>query len=201
MFCSIALPASCGPRRGKGKASEAKDRSRGSIGFGRERKELWSCSQGCGACCKLDKGPPFATPEEILDDPDHVKVGRVTGTLKRTGNLQGAAFLQITSLQIEGDSLVLVSSLQQAINKSAMGCNVDLEANNGHFTFHTRLDNPLLQEEQYWSEQSCATKFTRMFYHLNEPFSESSRTAILISDDSDSSAGHPQSGRRLPIQM
>ncbi|KAJ8646480.1 hypothetical protein MRB53_008228 [Persea americana] len=128
MFCSIALPASCGPRRGKGKASEAKDRSRGSIGFGRERKELWSCSQGCGACCKLDKGPAFATPEEILDYPDHVK-------------------------------------------------------------------------EQYWSEQSCATKFTRMFYHLNEPFSESSRTAILISDDSDSSAGHPQSGRRLPIQM
>ncbi|RWR74855.1 Retinoic acid-induced 3 [Cinnamomum micranthum f. kanehirae] len=76
MSCSIALPANCGPRRGKGKASEAKDSSRGSAGFGRERKELWSCSQGCGACCKLDKGPAFATPEEIFDDPDHVKLYR-----------------------------------------------------------------------------------------------------------------------------
>lgn len=44
-------------------------------GFGKKKKEpLWQCIQNCGACCKLDKGPTFPSPEEIFDDPTDVKV-------------------------------------------------------------------------------------------------------------------------------
>ncbi|KAM7255300.1 hypothetical protein ACFE04_020541 [Oxalis oulophora] len=41
------------------------------LGFGAtEKKEpVWKCIEGCGACCKLEKGPAFATPEEIFTDP------------------------------------------------------------------------------------------------------------------------------------
>lgn len=46
-----------------------------SLGFGRERRDpLWQCVQGCGACCKLDKGPNFLSPEEIFNDPSDVQV-------------------------------------------------------------------------------------------------------------------------------
>ncbi|CAK9167314.1 unnamed protein product [Ilex paraguariensis] len=39
-------------------------------GFGGKKKDpLWQCVQGCGACCKLQKGPSFPSPEEIFDDP------------------------------------------------------------------------------------------------------------------------------------
>lgn len=41
-----------------------------SLGFGKSKKdnEIWKCTTGCGACCKLDKGPAFPTPEEIFDE-------------------------------------------------------------------------------------------------------------------------------------
>lgn len=46
-----------------------------SLGFGRERRDpLWQCVQGCGACCKLDKGPNFLSPEEIFNDPSDVQL-------------------------------------------------------------------------------------------------------------------------------
>lgn len=66
-----------GKGKGKGKAQTKQRQSRGSdgIGFGGKRNDpTWQCIQGCGACCKLDKGPSFATPEEIFDDPSDVKV-------------------------------------------------------------------------------------------------------------------------------
>lgn len=45
-------------------------------GFNIERKEqTWRCVEGCGACCKLEKGPSFATPEEIFTNPSDVEVG------------------------------------------------------------------------------------------------------------------------------
>lgn len=48
-----------------------------SVGFGIEKKEpLWRCVQGCGACCKLDKGPDFPTPEEIFYDPSDIELYR-----------------------------------------------------------------------------------------------------------------------------
>ncbi|KAK2998731.1 hypothetical protein RJ639_023569 [Escallonia herrerae] len=45
-----------------------------SVGFSRERKDpLWQCVQGCGACCKLDKGPAFPSPEEVFEDPSDIQ--------------------------------------------------------------------------------------------------------------------------------
>lgn len=36
---------------------------------------VWQCARGCGACCKLDKGPAFPAPEDIFaDDPFHLQV-------------------------------------------------------------------------------------------------------------------------------
>lgn len=44
-------------------------------GFGGGKAEpVWRCVEGCGACCKLDKGPAFATPEEIFEEPCDVEV-------------------------------------------------------------------------------------------------------------------------------
>lgn len=34
----------------------------------------WQCVKGCGACCKLDKGPKYPTPEEIFEDPSHIQL-------------------------------------------------------------------------------------------------------------------------------
>lgn len=44
-------------------------------GFSGEKKELsWHCVQGCGACCKLQKGPSYPSPEEIFTDPSDVEL-------------------------------------------------------------------------------------------------------------------------------
>eukprot|EP01018_Ginkgo_biloba_P012055 Gb_35668 [translate_table: standard] len=44
-------------------------------GFAAKQEEVtWTCVKGCGACCKLDKGPSFPSPEEIFDDPVDVTV-------------------------------------------------------------------------------------------------------------------------------
>lgn len=44
-------------------------------GFGGKKKDpVWQCVQNCGACCKLDKGPTFPSPEEIFEDPSDVEV-------------------------------------------------------------------------------------------------------------------------------
>ncbi|KAF8395043.1 hypothetical protein HHK36_018982 [Tetracentron sinense] len=76
-FSSISTVrfATCGPRKKKDKAGP-KEKPK-SVGFGGERKEAsWKCAQNCGACCKLDKGPSFATPEEIFQDPSDVQLYR-----------------------------------------------------------------------------------------------------------------------------
>ncbi|KAJ6924161.1 hypothetical protein NC652_017454 [Populus alba x Populus x berolinensis] len=44
-------------------------------GFGTSKKEpSWRCVEGCGACCKLAKGPAFATPEEIFTNPTDIEL-------------------------------------------------------------------------------------------------------------------------------
>jgi len=44
-----------------------------------KRQVRWKCASGCGACCKLDKGPDFPTPDEIFaDHPDYLQVGPST---------------------------------------------------------------------------------------------------------------------------
>lgn len=46
-----------------------------SLGFTSVKKEpVWQCVKSCGACCKLDKGPSFPSPDEIFDDPSDVEV-------------------------------------------------------------------------------------------------------------------------------
>ncbi|KAF0911912.1 hypothetical protein E2562_012739 [Oryza meyeriana var. granulata] len=40
-----------------------------------KRVVRWKCAAGCGACCKLDKGPDFPTPEEIFaEHPEDLKL-------------------------------------------------------------------------------------------------------------------------------
>ncbi|XP_009341811.2 uncharacterized protein LOC103933843 isoform X1 [Pyrus x bretschneideri] len=69
-------------RRPRQKAKEKKTRVPNptpptSVGFGAKRKEQkWQCVEGCGACCKLDKGPSFATPEEIFTNPSDIELYR-----------------------------------------------------------------------------------------------------------------------------
>ncbi|KAJ0557616.1 putative zinc-or iron-chelating domain containing protein [Helianthus annuus] len=44
-------------------------------GFGAKKKEaLWQCVTNCGACCKLDKGPSFPSPEEIFEDSSDIQL-------------------------------------------------------------------------------------------------------------------------------
>jgi hypothetical protein len=60
----------------RARTKAAAKQSPSSVGFGRRRKEpLWQCVEGCGACCKLDKGPSFVTPEEVFSDPLDIEVG------------------------------------------------------------------------------------------------------------------------------
>ncbi|XP_026665811.1 uncharacterized protein LOC103721056 isoform X1 [Phoenix dactylifera] len=83
----------CGARK-EAESAEFKmeaegDMRRGMLGFGlggaagkkkkKRKKEkvevVWQCARGCGACCKLDKGPAFPAPEEIFaDDPSHLQL-------------------------------------------------------------------------------------------------------------------------------
>ncbi|KAJ0986402.1 hypothetical protein J5N97_004758 [Dioscorea zingiberensis] len=60
-----------------GNAVKLTSRDRG-VGFGRSEKRMdlkWKCSRACGACCKLDKGPSFPSPEEIfMDDPESLQL-------------------------------------------------------------------------------------------------------------------------------
>ncbi|TXG59080.1 hypothetical protein EZV62_016909 [Acer yangbiense] len=68
-------------RRATKKAKPEKKQSRKSnetrVGFGNDKTEpQWRCVERCGACCKLDKGPAFATPEEIFDDPSDIQLYR-----------------------------------------------------------------------------------------------------------------------------
>ncbi|KAJ7972485.1 Zinc/iron-chelating domain protein [Quillaja saponaria] len=81
MFHAVALPfavtvgsAANRPRR-RAKMNPKTKQSQSTVGFGIEKKEtVWRCVEGCGACCKLDKGPSFATPEEIFNDPADVEL-------------------------------------------------------------------------------------------------------------------------------
>lgn len=64
-------PPSQAPR----KTQRQKPTTTTSHGFGGKKKDpVWQCVQNCGACCKLDKGPSFPSPDEIFDDPSDVQV-------------------------------------------------------------------------------------------------------------------------------
>ncbi|XP_072975658.1 uncharacterized protein [Typha angustifolia] len=87
---SPAVAVRCGVARKKAKQAKETSLSTPSLASGRkandvaiadaaERRPLgfagkkqpeptWQCVVGCGACCKLDKGPAFPSPEEIFSD-------------------------------------------------------------------------------------------------------------------------------------
>ncbi|XP_059428190.1 uncharacterized protein LOC132161976 [Corylus avellana] len=74
--CSTVFSVASQPQMRARTKAAAKQRS-SSVGFGRSRKEpLWRCVEGCGACCKLDKGPSFVTPEEVFSDPLDIELYR-----------------------------------------------------------------------------------------------------------------------------
>lgn len=65
------------------KDTETKQGRRTNAGFaGKRKEELWQCVEGCGACCKLAKGPSFASPEEIFQNPSDIEVRHFISTQK-----------------------------------------------------------------------------------------------------------------------
>ncbi|KAK2455088.1 zinc/iron-chelating domain protein [Trifolium repens] len=55
--------------------TDKKQIQKNKVVFGGEKKELsWQCVEGCGACCKLQKGPSYPSPEEIFTDPSDVEL-------------------------------------------------------------------------------------------------------------------------------
>ncbi|XP_024987033.1 uncharacterized protein LOC112522169 isoform X2 [Cynara cardunculus var. scolymus] len=55
--------------------SAKSQRKNSTAGFGAKKREpLWQCVKNCGACCKLDKGPNFPSPEEIFDDSSDIQL-------------------------------------------------------------------------------------------------------------------------------
>ncbi|XP_061353935.1 uncharacterized protein LOC133298620 [Gastrolobium bilobum] len=72
---SLAVNSAARRQRRTATVKTDKKQRQNTVGFGGEKKELsWHCVEGCGACCKLDKGPSFASPEEIFTDPSHVEL-------------------------------------------------------------------------------------------------------------------------------
>ncbi|KAG6403727.1 hypothetical protein SASPL_135955 [Salvia splendens] len=68
------------PRKGQ----RQKPATKTSHGFGRQKKSpVWQCVEKCGACCKLDKGPTFPSPEEIFDNPSDVEIVRTFAELSQ----------------------------------------------------------------------------------------------------------------------
>jgi len=78
---TLVLPplslVTCSAARRPQKSTVKTDRKQrhNNVGFSGEKKELsWHCVEGCGACCKLQKGPSYPSPEEIFTDPSDVEV-------------------------------------------------------------------------------------------------------------------------------
>ncbi|KAI5395460.1 hypothetical protein KIW84_061870 [Lathyrus oleraceus] len=46
------------------------------LGFrgGKKKESPWHCVEGCGACCKLQKGPSYPSPEEIFTNTSDVEL-------------------------------------------------------------------------------------------------------------------------------
>ncbi|GAB2268046.1 hypothetical protein Dimus_003021 [Dionaea muscipula] len=89
-FSAVRSPsrlATCSRAQSKGKRKAWKKRdgrsdgvgggsSEGFGGAGKMKELQWQCVKGCGACCKLAKGPSFATLEEIFDNPSDIQLYR-----------------------------------------------------------------------------------------------------------------------------
>lgn len=81
---TLLWPVTCkakGKTSSKGKVKtvkvvdrEIEKQKNGGFGVKKKKEPLWQCVQGCGACCKLSKGPTFVTPEEIFDKPSDIEL-------------------------------------------------------------------------------------------------------------------------------
>ncbi|KAK7345633.1 hypothetical protein VNO77_16241 [Canavalia gladiata] len=72
---SCAVTSAARRPRQTAKVRTEKKQRQNSLGFGGDKKEpRWHCVEGCGACCKLQKGPSFPSPEEIFTDPSDVQL-------------------------------------------------------------------------------------------------------------------------------
>ncbi|GMP85326.1 hypothetical protein CsSME_00038530 [Camellia sinensis var. sinensis] len=72
--CFPTVRSAANRPRQRGNTKQNRSSGGAALGFGGERKEVrWKCVEDCGACCKLEKGPSFATPEEIFQDPSDVQ--------------------------------------------------------------------------------------------------------------------------------
>ncbi|KAF6171037.1 hypothetical protein GIB67_014617 [Kingdonia uniflora] len=75
----LATPTTCSPHH-KNQSKKSNLNPQKSLGFGKTNKNQkqqqlsWQCVTGCGACCKLNKGPLFATPEEIFENPSDIEL-------------------------------------------------------------------------------------------------------------------------------
>ncbi|KAJ1297032.1 hypothetical protein BS78_01G347000 [Paspalum vaginatum] len=66
-----------GPRRPEGGEARRGSAQQPGEKAKAKRPVRWKCASGCGACCKLDKGPDFPTPDEIFaDHPDDLQLYR-----------------------------------------------------------------------------------------------------------------------------
>jgi len=73
----VLPPLSCSAARRPHTTTVKTDREQrqNNAGFSGKKKKLsWHCVEGCGACCKLQKGPSYPSPQEIFTDPSDVEV-------------------------------------------------------------------------------------------------------------------------------
>ncbi|PWZ52635.1 hypothetical protein Zm00014a_017683 [Zea mays] len=73
----VELEEARGPRRAEGGEARKGNTQQQQEKAKAKRLVKWKCASGCGACCKLDKGPDFPIPDEIFaDHPDDLQLYR-----------------------------------------------------------------------------------------------------------------------------
>lgn len=78
-----APPLTCSAARRSRRTTTLKTdttQQKNKISFGKNKELSWHCVEGCGACCKLQKGPSYPSPEEIFTNTSDVEVRFLTST-------------------------------------------------------------------------------------------------------------------------
>ncbi|XP_027188986.2 uncharacterized protein, partial [Cicer arietinum] len=72
-----APPLTCSAARRSRRTTTLKTdttQQKNKISFGKNKELSWHCVEGCGACCKLQKGPSYPSPEEIFTNTSDVEL-------------------------------------------------------------------------------------------------------------------------------